>query len=119
MPSREPSQTPTAAYCESLVAHWPSDLITAGDLFFVLTGCEPSAGAGVNAGHRRTLEHYGIQSMGKTRKVDGNVVRLSIIRNRHKWMDADAESVKRELQKVKPGLLNARDYLDECESDSG
>ncbi|NTV71552.1 MAG: hypothetical protein HGA71_15575 [Azonexaceae bacterium] len=108
------SQTPAGAWCEMLVAHWPSDLITAGDLFFVLTGCDPAAGASLNAGHRRTLEQAGIISMGTPKRIGGNMVRLSVIRNKDIWLDADIDAIRKELQKALVGLQNARDYLDEC-----
>jgi hypothetical protein len=108
------SQTPTAAWCEMLSAHWPSDLITASDLFFILTGCEPSAGASLNAGHRRTLEQFGIVAMGTPKRIAGNMVRLSIVRNKDKWLDADSDAIREELQKALTSLPNAREYLDEC-----
>lgn len=108
------SQTPAAAWCEMLLEHWPSDLITASDLFFILTGCEPSAGISLNAGHRRTLEQFGIAAMGTPKRIAGNMVRLSVVRNKDKWLDADSDAIREELQKALTGLPNAREYLDEC-----
>lgn len=108
------SQTPTAAWCEMLLAHWPSDIITASDLFFILTGCEPSPGASLNAGHRRTLEQFGIVAMGTPKRIAGNMVRLSVVRNKDKWLDADSDAIREELQKALSGLQNAREYIDEC-----
>jgi hypothetical protein len=110
------SQTPTAEWCELLVDHWPSDLITSSDLFTVLMGVDPSNRGSLNAGHRKTLEQFGIVAMGKAKKVNGNLFRLSILRNKEHWKIADSDAIKAELAKVKCGLDNARDYLEEIAS---
>lgn len=106
------SQTPAAAWCELLVAHWPSDLITAGDLYEVLEG-QTTSGKGLNASHRRTLEQYRIEAVGRV-KADGSTLRVSAVRNLARWKNAEPSELRAELSKVSTGLSSARDVLEDA-----
>jgi hypothetical protein len=107
------SQTPMAERCEMLVAHWPSDLIAAGMLYRVIDG--RFDGGSLSAAHRRTLEQFGVESLGRTVKVNGNAVRVSILRNKHRWRDANGEEIAAEVAKAKPEYGdNPLDYLMRC-----
>lgn len=109
------SQTPMAAWCETLVDHWPSDLVMSQHLFDILvdrsTLAREGSGGSLNAAHRRTLEQYGVEALGKPLKVEGRPVRVSIVRNKERWKQATPDSLRSELAKVTPGLDSARDYL--------
>lgn len=105
------SETPTMTACKSLVEHWPSDLITAGDLYEVLTGNPQVGGASLNPGHRRTLERYRIESLDRQIKINGAVVRVLAVRNKGRWVGADPSGIREELAKATPGV-SAREYLD-------
>jgi hypothetical protein len=92
------SQSSMADLVELLVKHWPSDLITSGDLFAVLTNDVPiSAKGSLNASHRRTLEQYGVVPFGRTIKLEGNGARVQILRKKSRWLDAELSDVKIEL----------------------
>lgn len=107
------SQTPAAQWCETLIAHWPSDLITAGDLFEVLEGARPTANNGLNASHRMTLEFHRITAIDKKVRLDsGPIVRLSIVRNHERWQNATPDEWRKELQRAPIGG-GARTYLEE------
>ncbi len=103
------SQTPMAAWCEMLVEHWPSDLIMSQHLFDILA--RDGAGGSLNAAHRRTLEQHGVEALGKPLKVEGRPVRVSIVRNKERWKQAEPNNLRDELAKANPGLDSARDYL--------
>ena len=103
------NQTPMAAWCEMLVDHWPSDLIISQHLFDILA--RDGSGGSLNAAHRRTLEQYGVEALGKPVKVEGRPVRVSIVRNKEQWKRAEPGMLRSELAKAAPGLESARDYL--------
>jgi hypothetical protein len=97
------SRTPMADNCELLVEHWPNDLITTSELFEILSGERARPGQSLNASHRRTLERYGIESLGKTVRIttagSDRVVRVVAIRNRSKWIEAETSEVRDELSR--------------------
>lgn len=103
------SQTPMAAWCEMLVDHWPSDLIMSQHLFDILA--RDGAGSSLNAAHRRTMEQYGVEALGKPLKVEGKPVRVCIVRNKEQWKQAEPDNLRNELAKANPGIDSARDYL--------
>lgn len=107
------SQTQAAGWCELLVKHWPSDLITSGDLYEVLEGPRLEPGRGLTPAHRRTLEQFGIESYGKTVKVDQIPTRVLIVRNRHHWRNAAPDAIRAELNKRPADITDARHYLEE------
>ena len=106
------SRTPMAEACQLLVEHWPSDFITSSDLYDVLT-----AGQGVGsltAAHRRTLEQVGIHAWGKPVKIEGKATRISVLRNRARWLKCvSSDEIRNELEKVKISAFDepAHDYL--------
>ncbi|QRM19714.1 hypothetical protein GBK02_10020 [Dechloromonas sp. TW-R-39-2] len=108
------SQTPMAAQCEALVKYWPSDLITAADLYSVLEQrhAVDDTKRCLTSAHRKTLEQYGIVALGKPIKVDANPVRLSIVRNKAKWQGADNDLLREELRKAE----SENDALDVLET---
>jgi hypothetical protein len=105
-----------AEQCKLLVAHWPSDLITAGALFEVLTGTSHGT---LTAAHRHTLERHRIETLGKTIKVDGTSTRVSIIRNKDRWIDADANEIRQELAKAVISIEGAGETLLEAAAAAG
>lgn len=101
------SQSPMAELVELVVMHWPSDLITASDLFAVLTNGERNSGTGsLNASHRRTLEQFGVVPFGGPVKLDRDSVRLQILRNKSRWLDAELSDVKAEVARANVRGLN-------------
>ena len=104
------SQTPMAEKCEMLVTHWPSDVITARHLYQVLDGRFDEGS--LSAAHRRTLEQFGIESLGRTIKVSKNPTRVSIIRNKCLWVDASGEEIAAEVLRAKLDFgENANEFL--------
>ena len=103
------SQTPMAADVEMLVDHWPSDLIMSQHLSDIMA--RDGVGGPLNAAHRRTLEQYGVEALGKPLKVEGRAVRVSIVRNKAQWKRAEPDDLRRELTKANPGIDSSRDYL--------
>ncbi|UIP88229.1 primase-helicase family protein [Pseudomonas phenolilytica] len=106
------SQSPMAEACQMLIDHWPADVITAAQLFEVLTG---QSDGSVSSAHRRTLEQFGIEALPKPVKVNGKAVRVSAVRNKGRWKaEADPAAIRGELAKVELDPLDmhcARDYL--------
>jgi hypothetical protein len=107
------NRTPMAENCELLVAHWPSDLISTTDLFEVLTGKDSMMckGESLDAAHRRTLEKYKVEPLGRTVKIDAKPTRLHVIRNKTKWREADAEAIRKEIGK-RPTVKNDKEAVD-------
>ena len=106
------SQTPMMETCLLLVEHWPSDFITAGQLFDVMSGGRMDGM--LTAAHRRTLEQAGIHPWGKPVKIDGKATRVSVLRNRAHWLQhGAADEVRKELEKVEIDALEetAHEYL--------
>lgn len=103
------SRTPMAEACQLLVDYWPADFIRASDLFDVLTGGQ-SVGS-LTAAHRRTLEQAGIHAWGKPVKIDGKATRVSVLRNRERWLQqGTADEVRKELERVKIDTFEATAY---------
>jgi hypothetical protein len=110
------SQTPMAERCELLVAHWPSDLITARLLYRVLD--DRFDDGSLSSAHRRTLEQFGVEPLGRTVKIEGKAARVSILRNKYRWRDATGEDIAAEVAKAKPEFGdNPLDYLLRCSAD--
>jgi hypothetical protein len=82
----ETSMPPMALWCRQLVSHWPCDLISAADLLQVLEG--NTFNRAVNPAHRRVIERAGIEALGKASKIDGQMLRLNIVRNVSRWKSA-------------------------------
>jgi hypothetical protein len=82
----ETSMPPMARWCQQLVTYWPCDLISAGDLLQVLEG--NTFNRSLTPAHRYVLERAGIESFGRPSRIDGKLVRLSIVRNRERWKNA-------------------------------
>src|SRR5690606_8726919 len=94
------SRTPMAEACQLLVDHWPSDFITSSDLHDVLTAGQ--GGGTLTAAHRRTLEQAGIFAWGKPVKINGKAARISVLRNRARWLACESPNEIREnLESVK------------------
>lgn len=108
------SQTPTAQWCEMVANLWPSDVIASAVLAEIVAG---AAEAPLTAAHRRTLEQFGMEAWGKTIKVDGAPIRVTIVRNKEQWRQAQAAEVREELKRggaptTAGGLIPVREYLD-------
>lgn len=112
------SQTPMASWCEMLLEHWPSDLITSRDLYEVLEGRATGDESGsLTAAHRRVLESFGVEALGKPLKIAGRTVRASVLRDKVKWKVADPAALREELVKAQPALQGAREYLMDLATD--
>ena len=103
------SQTPMAEKCEMLIAHWPSDVITSQHLYQVLDGRFGDGSLG--AAHRRTLEQFSVEALGRTVKVDKTSARISILRNKERWREATGAEIATEALKAQPGLDGPAEYL--------
>ena len=105
------SQSVVGEWCQLLVDHWPVDVITSRDIFRALSG-ETFAGA-LTAAHRRTLEDFGIEPFGRAVKIEGAPCRVSILRNKHLWLDADGRRINAEILRADSNLArrNPQDYL--------
>ena len=116
------SQTPLAMACERLLAHWPCDLITSHHLHQVLVGDDQQGfrSKALNAAHRRTLEQFGIEAMGRLVKIGVplEAVRITILRNKERWKLATPDEIRGELARAKPGMDNASDYLLRLEAEA-
>src|SRR5690606_18872350 len=103
------SRTPMAEACQLLVDHWPADFITAAHLFDVLAGGRGDGA--LTAAHRRTLEQAGIQPWGKPVKIDGKATRVSVLRNRTRWLQqGTADAVRKELERVEIDVFETSAY---------
>jgi hypothetical protein len=97
------SQTALAAWCELLVEHWPSDVITSRDLYRVLEGGEAYEGEGtLTAAHRRTLEQFEVTPFGKPVRIPekGMATRVSVLRNKELWLGAEAREIRAEVARA-------------------
>tara|TARA_R110000851_G_scaffold165169_2_gene309942 strand:+ start:150796 stop:153264 length:2469 start_codon:yes stop_codon:yes gene_type:complete len=106
------SRTPVMEACQLLVDYWPADFIAAGDLFDVLTN--GSGYGSLTAAHRRTMEQFDIYPWGRPVKIAGKATRVSVLRNRARWMESGTpEEIRKEIEKVKiNGFdMNAYEYL--------
>lgn len=114
------SQTPLAAWCELLVTHWPSDVITSRDLYRVLEGGEVFGTEGtLNAAHRRTLEQFEVMPFGKLVRIpDGGApTRVSVLRNKELWIDASPREIREEVARAE--IKNdPRQLLEEAAADA-
>jgi hypothetical protein len=107
------SQTPMAEKCEMLVKYWPSDLISSSRLYQVLDGQFP--GGALTAAHRRTLEQFGVEALGRAVKVGGRPTKVSILRNKAQWREAPAMYITAEMARAAvPFGVDAADYLLDC-----
>jgi hypothetical protein len=104
----------TAKWCQLLIAHWPVDVISSGDLYKVL---EDSDLGTLNASHRRVLEQFKVVAYGDPVKLsdpEKRIVRVSILRNPHRWKTAEPREIRAELLRgdgLLPGFTPPRDYL--------
>lgn len=105
-------QSTMSAQCEMLVEHWPSDLIRSNHLYDVLDG-RFNTGS-LNPSHRRTMDQFGVVSLGRTVKIEGTVTRISIIRNKERWTSATAEDIECEVAKASLGHSSASSFLLRC-----
>ena len=95
------SQSPMAELVELLVQHWPSDLIVNEDLVSVLNDDDQFSGATrLRTSDRRTLEEYGVVPFKRTIRLNKDVGRVTILRNKQKWCDADTSDVQEELARA-------------------
>lgn len=112
------SMTPMAERCQTLIRLWPADVIKAQALYSVLQG--PSGGDGsLTAFHRRTLEQFQVEPLGKKFRVfpGAEPVRVSVLRNHDKWRNADAGAIRAELAKCPDDFENAWHWLEGAEAD--
>ena len=118
MAAAKASQTPMAEKCEMLVKYWPSDLISSSRLYQVLDG--QVADGMLTAAHRRTLEQFGVEALGRAVKVGGKSTKVSILRNKSKWKETAAQYITSELERAAvPFGMNAAEYLLNCETAEG
>lgn len=87
------SLSPMANWVRLMVQHWPCDLIRSSDLQDLLNGDDPRGGSNLSAAQRRTLEQFGVQALGTPKKIDGKLMRLSIVRNVAEWKRAPASAI--------------------------
>lgn len=107
------SQSEAGRYCEMLIEHWPSDLITSADLYQILAGSDFSGRGCLTPGHRRVLEDYSIEPLGKTVRVGARPTRVVILRDAQKWKEASTDEMRAELQKAEQEKMSAREYLED------
>jgi len=74
---------------------------------------QSTSGKGLNASHRRTLEQYRIESVGRI-KVDGAPLRISAVRNLARWKNAEPSEMRAELSKACTSGVTARDVLEDA-----
>jgi hypothetical protein len=118
------SQSQLALWIKTLRDHWPVDVITSNDLFRVLDGggaISSFVGQAHNltAAHRRTLAEYDIRARGLPLKVDGRAIRVQIIRNHDRWLEAEPHECRAELERWKPIQLDLRQELLELSAQEG
>jgi hypothetical protein len=120
------SISPMAEWCQRVLELWPADIIKSSDLHQVLVG-EAGGGNAMGSAVRRTLEQFSVKPMGRTVKVDNSPVRLSVIRNHDRWLEAPPDAMRAELKKVSAAaellelsaLFTARELLEHLAAEEG
>ena len=95
------TRSPMADACADLVKRWPSDIITAGAAFEILSGQSPSnwQPGHLSAAHRKTLHSFGAEPYSQPIKVENQTRRVYILRNCSIWRNAEPHAIREELKK--------------------
>jgi hypothetical protein len=93
----EQNMTDEDYWCELLVRHWDSDLISNADYALLLNGHEDG-----KPPHKHIANRYGIKSHPRPMKINGKPQRFKIIRNHRQWMNAYPSQLSKALVSLSP-----------------
>jgi hypothetical protein len=107
------SQSQMATWAKTVRDHWPVDLITNNDMFRLLDDKMFTAGSSPNftPAHRRTLAEYGFRPRVQPIKLGGRAVRVQVIRNHDRWLQAEPHECRAELERWRPSQMELRQEL--------
>jgi hypothetical protein len=93
-------------WCDLLVKHWDSDVISNSDYSLLINGHEEG-----KAPHKNIANRHGIKSYPNLVQINGKPQRFKIIRNHRQWMNAYPNQLRKALISLSP-MESPRDRVE-------